>query len=171
MVITHQTQARPALKGGAIGGLIAGAVLLLYMVLVSAAQGRDVWQSLKGAGLPFLDERATLPGFDAAAILVGLVCHFAVSAAWGALFGVLFFGLSRTATVWMGLVWGLVVWIGMYYIVLPIVGLGHLAAAVPIGPAIFEHLVFGLAVAIGFLPYQRRVLRRRPRRIGPAIPH
>ena len=43
----------------------------------------------------------------------------------------------------------------MYYVVLPIVGLGEVARSAPLGMAIIGHVIFGLAVGVGFLPFQR----------------
>jgi hypothetical protein len=43
----------------------------------------------------------------------------------------------------------------MFYIVLPLVGAEEIAAMTPIGKAIFEHVVFGVSVAVGFLPFQQ----------------
>src|SRR5206468_1344331 len=113
----------------------------------------------KGAGAPFLGERAMQPGFDGAAVLVGVVSHFAVSIVWGALFALLFYGLSRAATVAAGFLWGFVVWIGMFYVVLPIVGLGDMPSHIPVANAIIEHVIFGIVVALAFLPFQVRILR------------
>lgn len=148
-------------KGGAVAGIVGGVAIAAFMTLVNIAQRKDLWMGLKGAGAPFLHNRALQPGFDPMAVLVGVFSHFAVSIVWGVLFGLLFFGFSRSSTVLIGALWGIVVWLGMYYLVLPVLGLSALAAGAPIGMAIVEHLIFGLGVGIGFLPFQR------PR---PAIP-
>jgi hypothetical protein len=65
--------------------------------------------------------------------------------------------MSRGATIALGVAWGLVVWLGMYYVVLPLVGLGDMVRATPVGMAVLSHLVFGLGVGLGFAPYQPRV--------------
>jgi hypothetical protein len=157
-----------AFKGGVIAGLLGGIVISVYMLIANFSQGRDIWVGMKMAGAPFLGlERAMVPGFEAGPVLLGLLCHFAVSVAWGALFGYLFYGFSRGATLALGLLWGVVVWFGMFYIVLPVVGLAEITKSVPVGAAILEHLVFGLAVAAGFLPFQRRVERPTAPRLAP----
>jgi hypothetical protein len=58
----------------------------------------------------------------------------------------------------------------MYYVVLPIVGLGEYAASTPLLMAIVSHLVFGLGVGLGFLPYQRRRVSSPVRRDVPVAP-
>jgi hypothetical protein len=140
--------------GGVAAGLIAGAWLSIIMLLVNIAKNQDVWVGMKMAAMPFLGERATQPGFDLGPVALGLLSHFAVSAIWGLLFGVLFYGLSKGATVAVGALWGVVVWIGMYYVVLPVVGLASLARSVPIGMAVANHVLFGVLVGLAFLPFQ-----------------
>jgi hypothetical protein len=161
-------RARQGGKGGVVAGLVGGIVLSVWTLFVGAIQGRDFWVGLKAAGYPFLRERALAPGFDGRAILVGGLCHFGVSIAWGIGFGLIAYGLSRAGTVAFGALWGLVVWIGMSFVVLPLVGAGALARGEGIVLAVSEHIVFGLALALAFLPFQRpapvvsRPLRRRP---------
>jgi hypothetical protein len=154
-----------AAKGGIIAGLAAGVVSTLIGLIATLSNGGDAWMALKGAGAPFLGARAMAPGFDAGAVLVGLLCHYLVSAGWGLLFGLLFYGFSRAATLGLGALWGIVVWLGMYYVVLPLVGLGEMARSVPVGMAIVSHVIFGLALAAAFLPFQRHV--ERP--LGPRL--
>jgi hypothetical protein len=43
----------------------------------------------------------------------------------------------------------------MYYVVLPLVGMGFVADQTPLAIAVVNHVVFGVAVALAFLPYQR----------------
>lgn len=148
--------------GGVVAGLIAGAVLAAFLMAMNAINGQDVWTAAKGAGAPFVGERAAQPGFDLGPVLIGAVCHLAVSAGWGLLFGLLCYGLSKRATIPMGALWGLVVWLAMYYAVLPIVGLAEVARSTPMGMAILSHLVFGVTLGIAFLRFQveKRIRRR-----------
>jgi hypothetical protein len=164
-------ETKRALGGGAIAGIVGGGLMALYMLFATLMRGGDLWLVVKGSALPFLGQRAVAPGFDGTAALVGLLTTFAISAFWGALFGVLFYGLSFRGTMAMGFVWGLVVWIGMYFVALPLFGLGDVARATPVWRAIVTHLVFGVGVAIGFLPFQRerpaRWTRYRRREVLP----
>jgi hypothetical protein len=70
------------------------------------------------------------------------------------LFGVLFFGWPKSATIALGGLWGLVVWVGMSVVVMPLAGVGHLANLAPLGLGLLTHLAYGVAVGIGFLAYQ-----------------
>jgi hypothetical protein len=167
MAVHDKSQARLALKGGATAGIVGGFVISLFMLASSVAGGRDPWMSMKGAGAPFMGERAMQPGFDASAVIVGVLSHFAVSIGWGILFGLLFFGLSKALTLAAGVFWGFVVWLVMFYVVLPILGLGEMARSAPVAGAIVEHVLFGIATAAAFLPYQwelpGRAMTRTPR--------
>lgn len=154
MVRTRENR-RLAWRGGSIAGAWGGLALVVWNLLASAATGQNVWPGLKFASLPFLGKEVLNPGFALWPVLVGTATHFAVSVGWGVLFALLFFGLSRYATVAFGFFWGLVVWIAMFFFVLPIMGAGTIARAMNPIPVILEHLVFGLVVALAFLPHQR----------------
>jgi len=165
----REDQPDQAVLGGTVAGIVGGLVVLLFNVAAHLAHGGDAWGAFKGAGAPFLGTaRAFAPGFDPYAMGVGFVSHMAVSVAWGMLFTLFAYGLSKGMTLVAGLAWGIVVWIGMVYVVLPIVGLGGMARSMPVGQGILTHEVFGLAVAIGLLPFQRQHVRTRLGRILPA---
>lgn len=144
-----------AAAGGVVAGLIGGAGLAAVMVVTALAKHQDIWPVLTSAGAPFLHERATQPGFELVAVLTGLLGNMAVSVGWGVLFALLFYGLGRPATVMVGAAWGVVVWLVMYHVVLPLLGLGAIARSVPASSAIVEHILYGLGVGLGFLPFQR----------------
>ncbi|MRG93473.1 hypothetical protein [Polyangium spumosum] len=146
-----------ALSGGVIAGIFGGIVLTLYGLLAMVARGGDPWLTFKAPAAPFFPELAFAPGFDAAVVALGIIIHFAISIGWGALFGLFAFGANPLRTVLFGAAYGAFVWLVMYRLVLPLVGLGDLAASAPVGPAILEHVIFGLALAVGFLPFQRRI--------------
>ncbi|HET6585494.1 MAG TPA: DUF6789 family protein [Nannocystaceae bacterium] len=171
MTATNGREAKLALGGGAAAGAIAGAVLVAFMTVMSLVKGLDVWSSVfKGASAPFFGEAATQPGFDLWPVLVGALCHFAISIGWGMLFGLLFYGVSKPATVLAGALWGVVVWIGMFYVVLPIVGLREMAREAPVLAGVVYHVVFGLALGAGFLPFQHRKPTERTHHRGEHLP-
>jgi hypothetical protein len=160
-----------ALRGGVVAGVIGGAVIAIVMVVAALAKGQDIWIGMKGAAAPFSGERAMRPGFDLGAVSLGVLSHFAVSIVWGVLFAAIFYGLTRGVTVAAGALWGIVVWLGMFYIVLPIVGLSQMAKEEPIGMAIISHVIFGLAVAVGFLPFQHTRRHTVPPVTGASAPY
>lgn len=145
-----------AVTGGVVAGLVGGAVLAIILVIKNLATGQDGWLVTKFAALPFVGlERVTHPGFDAGPVILGVLSHFAVSVFWGALFGGVFYGLGKGATVFAGAIWGVIVWLGMYHVVLPLIGAGEIARSVPVAAALLEHIAFGLTIGLAFLPYQR----------------
>lgn len=172
MTNTNESSNRTqAVKGGIVAGLIGGAVLSLFLIVMNLAAGQDIWAGVKIAGAPFLGERAMQPGFDLGPVLIGALSHLGISIGWGLLFGLLFHGAGRGATVVGGVLWGILVWLSMYYVVLPLVGLAGIVRAAPMSVAVLEHVIFGIAVGVGFLPFQRRGPRRMLREASPVIRH
>jgi hypothetical protein len=161
MVARDRNEVGRGVGGGIAAGLMGGLAMAVFMLLVNIAKGADVWVGMKMAGAPFLGQRAMEPGFDLVAVFFGVLSHFFVSAIWGALFGLLAFGLRKSTTILFGLGWGIAVWIGMFYIVLPILGFFEISQASPVGLAVFEHVLFGGVVGLGFLPFQREVPHAR----------
>ena len=98
-----------AVVGGIVAGLIGVVVVAIVMAITALAKGQDIWLGAKGAGAPFLRERAMQPGFDLLAVLVGTISHFAVSIVWGVLFALVAYGLTKPVTIPLGAVWGIVV--------------------------------------------------------------
>jgi hypothetical protein len=131
------------------------------MTFVSAITGQDVWFGMKGAAAPILGAEAMGPGFSFVPVMLGLACHFLVSMLWGLGFGLLAYHLDRRTTLIAGGLYGLVVWLGMYYAVLPAVGLGDMAAQAPVLRSIVYHVFFGLSVAVAFLAFEIEEARDR----------
>lgn len=153
----RRTDRARSLGGGAFAGLVGALAIWAFSALLGwAQQGSLNWSFFKGPALPFLGERVMSPGFDAGAILLGIIIHLAISIGWGVLFGLLFIGLTRAATVGVGAAWGVVVWLAMFYVLLPLVGARVVAVSTPSWIAFAQHLVFGIAVGVAFLPFQRR---------------
>jgi len=155
MAAKNSIEARQAVKGGAIAGAVGGVVITVFMVLMNVLKGWDPWVPMKTAAYPWLGEIVLDTGFEPVSVLLGLATHFAVSIGWGILFGVVFYGLSKGATLGVSLVYGVVVWLAMFYVVLPVIGAGGLVRNAPKGIAVIEHLLFGLGIGVGFLPFQR----------------
>jgi hypothetical protein len=156
MPATNVREAKHAIVGGAAAGLIAGVLLAILFTLSARAGGHDAWPMVKWAAAPFIGDAAARPGFDAAAVAIGILANIAVSITWGILFGLVAYGLTIVSTVLTGAAFGAVVWLVMFYAVLPIVGLAEMARMTTTGVALVTHLVFGLTLGVGFLPFQRR---------------
>jgi uncharacterized membrane protein YagU involved in acid resistance len=160
-MVKSPIETRRALVRGAVAGVAAGVILTLMMTVMSAAGGKDIWYGIKGASAPFFGARAMLPGLDVVPVVVGLVSHLVISAGWGVLFAIVVEGWNRAATLMTGVLWGFVVWIGMYYFVLPIVGLSSMQDDAPVGRAIAFHLIFSIALTAAYLVYPTLFRRHR----------
>ena len=151
------------LAGGLAAGVFAGAVLAVVMLIAAVITGTDPWLSMKAASLPFMGEAAREPGFDLIPILIATIAHFGVAVAWGLLFAALLYGASKSVTMMAGPFYGVLVFIAMFYAVLPAIGLVDFASGTLNWLALLEHAVYGLALAIGFLPFQHEIRRRSMR--------
>ncbi|MDB4992845.1 MAG: hypothetical protein JWM74_277 [Myxococcaceae bacterium] len=146
---------RRVIPGGIFGGVVGAAAMVAVVVVVSVLRGHDLWASLKAAAAPLLGARAALPGLDAPALLAAFAIHVAVAIAWGVLFATVLDGQPRLTTALAGPVFGLIVWITMFYLVLPIFGLGAMARHTAPVSSMIEHAFYGVGVAVGYLPFQR----------------
>src|SRR5690606_19864939 len=98
--IIHTPQSAEA---GALAGLISGAVMALLMMTRSLTQNGDFWLPMNLIAAVFYGPDAMLGG---TATFVGILIHFAVSAGWGLLFGLIASRISNTGAFWAGLVFG-----------------------------------------------------------------
>ena len=161
-MIRNPNEGERCITGGALAGLAGGLAVLVMLISGSLINGLDVWPSLKSGALPFLGTRVLEPGFDLGPVMFGLSAHFFIAMVWGVLFAVLAYGLQRAATLVAATAWGLVVWFSMHWVFLPLLGYGEVVHAIPVNVALFEHLLFGLAMGIVFLPFQRPYYGRLP---------
>jgi hypothetical protein len=169
MPVASNLEAGHGGRGGAFAGVVGGLAMTVLGLFSAIARGDDLWPGLKGAAYPIVGQIAVEPGFNAGLVLLGTLIHFAVAVAIGVGFGLVFYGLSRGMTLVSGALYGVVVWLVMYYAVLPLAGMGFVAESVPLSTAVLGHVVFGLAVAIGFLPYQReKIISRSVSRGSPS---
>jgi hypothetical protein len=151
---------KESLRAGVFAGLAAGVLLTLFMTVMSSMRGNDIWYGIKGAAAPFLGARAMAPGFDPFAALLGFATHLAVSVAWAVPFALLFRGGGRAMTLAAGAAWGIPVWLGMYYVVLPLVGLASMQDDAPVLRAVAFHVIFGVFVSLGVMGYDAVTARR-----------
>lgn len=119
---------------GLLAGLGAGVVMAIYL-LITGMIGGEAMGTIMGR---FAPGRETAP-------LTGLLAHLAVSAIYGALFGVLSLPFRNRIPVWvMGLLFGLSLFLIAWYALLPGTG----SSLLNISPANFgiAHLLYGGAL-------------------------
>ncbi len=158
---TNGVRGRLAVWGGTVAGLVGALAFAAFSVSADLIRGRDPWVPLKLAAYPLLGETVMSPGLDPGPVLHGSLIHLGICIAWGVLFGLAAYGMTRPATVWFGLTWGLLVWMAMFFLVLPLAGAGVTQRGVPLLLTIGQHLAFGLSLGVAFLLHQRPI-RRRP---------
>src|SRR5215813_8470395 len=75
--------------GGAVAGLGGGVAMAIVGAIISASLGGDIWLEAKQiAAVVYGPSAVAQPGFVAGPVLVGTLLHLIVSAAFGALFGI-----------------------------------------------------------------------------------
>jgi uncharacterized membrane protein YagU involved in acid resistance len=87
------------------------------------------------------------PHFEYGPMVFGLVTHFAVAIFWGVLFALVTRDFGKTSTVALGVPWGIAVWVAMFHVLLPLLGMVEVAQHVPVGLALFEHILYGVTTA------------------------
>lgn len=162
MVAMQRNERQVALKGGALAGLAGGLLLVVFAVMNALAMPANAWAAFKLPSYVFFGDRVLSGNFDAAPVALGIALHLLISAAWGVLFALLVYGLGAGATLASGAVFGVVVWLVMLQVVMPIVGLGEVARLAPVSTTLIEHLAFGLALGLAFLPFQAKVPHHPP---------
>ena len=139
------------LKRAVAAGLLGGLTMAIAAVILTAAHGGDTWVPLKMPGVAIYLQRALEPGFDAGPVVLGILCHLAVSIVWAIIYGYLVHGLSAPAALAIGPLWGLVAGAAMTFGVLPLLSLTRLRDDMPFGSTVVEHLVFGAFMALPFV--------------------
>lgn len=147
---------RRAVAAGALAGLLGGLVMALASMLRSDAAGAGFWLPMRNIAAVWYGVEALIAGTGA--ILVGLLTHTVVSAAWGGLFG---FAAGRDSSIGiallMGLGYGIAVLLVMTLGILPWLN-ETMAARVALQPIWFwlgVHLLFGGTVGILTPPFAR----------------
>jgi len=157
-----------AAKGGITAGVVGGLAIAAFMFATNLVMHQDFWVAFKLPAMPFIGERALEPGFAAGPLLIGFIVHMLISAAWGIIFGEIFYGFRPASTIALGVPFGLAVWVIMFYVVMPLAGMGRISRTAAIGPAIVEHVIFGVSVSLAYLPFQR--LKTSTPKLGHQVP-
>ncbi|AKU90191.1 hypothetical protein [Vulgatibacter incomptus] len=141
------------LLGGAFAGLVAGLVLGFYLIFVGLPDS-DPWLVARLAGVGLFGDAvfSNAPG----AILVSLLIHLGVSMGWGVLFAAVIHGEPKGLTFFAAIAWAFVAWAVMSYAIGPAMAAGPMIQGIPIGRMITGHALFGVALGLAFVPFQRR---------------
>ncbi|MGY1458609.1 hypothetical protein ACW5F0_08185 [Luteimonas sp. A534] len=153
---------RPILEAILIGGLIGGALDLLFAVSFAGYNGVAPSRIFQTIASGLLGDAAFSGGGGVAAIGVG--CHFALSVLWAVVFAIAAWKLpvlARRPFV-AGLAFGLIVFLGMRLLVLPLSAYPHPVTFKPLATVLdlLSHmLLFGVPIA---MIVSRAIRARRP---------
>ena len=100
---------------GIMAGLLAGAVMLGFAMVVSAAFGQEFWYPAKIPAVPFLGAAATDIGMHVSAIVTGIVVHEVLCAFLGLVFAHFTGTNSLPALLGMGVTWGLGTFVASFF--------------------------------------------------------
>jgi hypothetical protein len=146
-----------AATAGAVAGIVGGVLMITWLMSHSGAVGAGFWLPLRLVGATAFGIDALLGGV--LVLAVGLFLHMVVSAAWGALFGLVEPRQVTLGTgIALGMLWGMAVLIVMTYLVLPFVNpIMVERVALMVGGWIAGHLIYG--ACLGLTAVFRRELR------------
>ena len=133
---------------GAVSGVIAGFVMIVLMMIVTAIAGQEFWATPKWIADAIYG--SDWLGFNVQDVVTGLVIHFLLSIILGAVFGMIAVPLTSQPrqVLIFGLVWGILAWILLTLLAMRAVD-ETMAQQVPVVPWFVVHLIFGLI--LGYL--------------------
>ena len=128
---------------GAIAGLVAGAISMVFACFLAATWMQDAWFPTKIAALPFVG--ATALNFEGGATALGLVIYEILCVVLGIIFAHFTFTNRSGALLGMGVTWGAFTWIFINNLFSPSFREVY-AAGVSQGAAFFVCMVFGISL-------------------------
>ena len=142
---------RSIAKAVVVGGLIGGALDLLFAVSFAAYNGVAPARVLQAIASGLLGEAASSGGTGVE--VLGLACHFGISLLWAGLFAVLAWRLPALARrpLVSGPVFGIFVFLGMRLVVLPLSAYPHPVSFKPLATVLdlLSHMfLFGTPIAV-----------------------
>lgn len=143
---------KAALIRGAVGGVVGGALMMLWSMIAMWLTGTGFWTPPNLIAHTVFPSAPLGASFSVPALVIGLLIHFAVAI----VFGMLFAALMTPAAGWVpttttsalsGIAYGIVVWLVMQFLVWTA---ADTVAASAFTPWIFAvgHLIYGLTIGL-----------------------
>ncbi len=110
---------------GAVMGLLAGMVFILFELIMAGITGPSAMTALRAISAIVLGPGALEPSVNVgAAVVIGLIVHFVLSAIFGLIFGMIVWAArsligSDGVLVGAAALYGLVLWIVNFYMIAP----------------------------------------------------
>lgn len=149
--------------GGALAGLLAGAVMVVLSPVLSLINGITTWEPPRLIASTVLGPSVLArTDFELQPILVALLLHMLVSLVLGIIFGVVVNRLLHLTTdfglpLYIGLAYGIIVFFIAYFVILPIAN--PQISERYIGAGVAQNVTFGLVLGLFYT-----FLRPRPYR-------
>ena len=131
---------------GAVAGVFAAVLMLLFAMVVCSFGHMDVMAPLKVPAVPFLGAEAMRVGMHMGAIAVGLIALFTFTAFLGAVFAHFTYTNHLLSLIGMGFTWGVFAWIFLNNLMFPS-WMQYRALDLPKGAMLFTLIVFGLGLS------------------------
>ena len=110
---------------GAVMGIVAGMVFILFELIIAGITGPSAVMPLRAISAVVLGPGALEPSVNVvAAVIIGLIVHFVLAAIFGLIFGMIAWGIRSLtdgvgALVGAAAAYGLVLWIVNFYVIAP----------------------------------------------------
>jgi hypothetical protein len=140
---------RSILVSGIVLGIVAGLVMAMWSMVVTAVMGMGLLAAPAMIAEPlFGSVNPAAPSL--VAVVVGLMLHMMFSAVFGVVFLAIWqsIGQGGATAIVGGMIYGVIVWAVMSYIVTPLVG-AHIAQMMPVWAWLIAHLMFGGVLGVG----------------------
>ncbi len=132
---------------GALAGLGGGLAMIVVAAMLSVALGYDMWREPREIAAPIF---GLVAANDATAIAVGTLLHFLIAGLLGALFELALrrlhlptdFGVPAVS----GLIYGMALWAGAYFMVLPVLNPALMDTYAP--SFVIQNLVYGVVTGL-----------------------
>jgi uncharacterized membrane protein YagU involved in acid resistance len=114
------------LKNGAIMGLVAGVIFIVFEMVVAGIMQGTFFGPLRMMSAIALGSGALDPTYSLiTAIIVGLIVHLILSAIYGVIFGAIANALpkahqNRPNLIWIASAFGLLLWLANFYVIAPL---------------------------------------------------
>jgi hypothetical protein len=144
----------------AVAGVVAGIVMAMAAMVIAAIAGHGFWAPPRAiTGTVFGAEYAG-SGFAVGSVVVGMMLHMMLSAAFGVVYALLVGLATRTLAtgpqVVAGMAWGLVLWAVNTFLIAPQLAGGELLTeAMPAWTWLVVHLLFGAMLGLLYAAWRR----------------
>jgi hypothetical protein len=147
----NYTQVHPAVSGrvthrhygaGALGGLLAGLVMIVVAMVVSAGRGAGFWLPVRSIGALFFGVNALVGG--AGVLAAAFAFHLAFATLLGSGFGTVVGRVRAGSAFALGISYGIAIWAAMTFGILPAIDptMSTRVGMIPVWWFAF-HLIYG----------------------------